>query len=156
MDKPRFVYVIYIDTTPEKLWAALTGGDFTAQYWAGRRIESDWRAGSPLRLVRQDGGVDFQGEVLRAEPPRILSYTFGVLNDEGRLREQPSRVTFEITQVMGKVKLTLIHDDFAPDSKMPDEISQGWPAILSSLKSLLEGGRALFPEWRTAEEMHRA
>jgi uncharacterized protein YndB with AHSA1/START domain len=106
-----------------------------------------------VRLVREDGGVDLQGEVLRVEPPRILSYMFGVEGADGRLRERPSRVTFEITPSMGSVKLTLIHDDFAPGSTMLDEISQGWPAILSGLKSLLERGRALFPDWQHAEEM---
>lgn len=153
MDKPRFVYVTYIDTTPEKLWEALTGGEFTFQYWAGRRIESDWRPGSPVRLVREDGGVDLQGEVLRAEPPRFLSYTFGAVGPDGRLQEPASRVTFEITRSMGHVKLTLTHDDFPADTKILDGISQGWPAILSGLKSLLERGRALFPDWRHAEEM---
>jgi hypothetical protein len=72
---------------------------------------------------------------------------------DGRLRERPSRVTFEITPSMGSVKLTLIHDDCAPDSTMLGEISHGWPAILSGLKSLLERGRALFSEWRHGEEM---
>lgn len=153
MDKPRFVYVTYIDTTPEKLWQALTGGDFTFQYWAGRRLESDWRPGSPVRLVREDGGMDVQGEVLRAEPPRLLSYTFGAPYVGGRPPEPPSRVTFEITPIMGKVKLSLLHEDLL-DRKMLEGVSQGWPAILAGLKSLLESGRVLFPQWRTPEQMH--
>jgi uncharacterized protein YndB with AHSA1/START domain len=158
MDRPKFVYEIYIATTPERLWEALTGGEFTYQYWGGRRIQSDWKPGSPVRHVKEDGSVDWQGEVLRADPPRLLSYTFEVRPDSakrevaGRLvddaTEPPSRVTFELSPFMDKVKLTLTHDDFTPGSKVLEGVSQGWPAILSSLKSLLERGEALFPEWR--------
>ena len=158
MDKPKFVYVTYIATTPEKLWTALTGGEFTRQYWGGRRIESDWKPGSPVKLPREDGTNDWRGEVLQADPPKLLSYTFEPLPNKNRRNlegrhvdvppERPSRVTFEIVPIMGQVKLTLIHDDFEPDSKILPEISQGWPAILSSLKSLLEGDKALFPDWR--------
>src|SRR5262249_32289900 len=130
-----------------KLWAALTGGDFTYHYWAGRRIESDWRPGSPVRNVREDGGVDWQGEGLRAEPPPLLSYTFR----GGPGGERPTRATFERTPVMGKVKLTLVHDEFEPGSPMVDAVGEGWPAILAGLKSLLERGTPLFPSWRRPE-----
>jgi uncharacterized protein YndB with AHSA1/START domain len=73
MSKPPFVYVTYINTTPEKLWEALTDGEFTRRYWGRRRIQSDWSVGSPVRHVREDGGIDWEGEVLQAQPPRLLS-----------------------------------------------------------------------------------
>lgn len=95
MDKPKFVYVTYISTTPEKLWEALTDGAFTRRYWGGRRIQADWNVGAPVRLVREDGGIDWQGEVLQSERPRLLSYTFHMQISNEHRGEQPSRVTFE-------------------------------------------------------------
>ena len=153
-----FTYVTYITTTPEKLWEALTGGDFTFQYWGGRRIQSDWKVGSSLLLVREDGVLDLKGEVLEADFPKRLSYTFDPQRDKNKRTldgqpiddsgELPSRVTFVIEPFMGKVKMTLVHDQFPPNSKVLPGVSGGWPAILSSLKSLLETGQAMFPEWR--------
>jgi uncharacterized protein YndB with AHSA1/START domain len=153
-----FTYVTYITTTPEKLWEALTGGDFTHQYWAGRRIESEWKVGSRLRLVREDGRLDLEGEVLEVDYPTRLSYTFQPVPAdnkrtlEGKLvddsGEPPSRVTFVIEPFKGKVKLTLVHDQFPPGSKVLAGVSGGWPAILSGLKSLLESGEVMFPDWR--------
>ncbi|HTN82148.1 MAG TPA: SRPBCC family protein [Sorangium sp.] len=143
MSKPEFVYVTYIASTLEKVWEALTTGEFTRQYWGGRTIQSDWRPGSSVRHVKEDGSFDWEGEILEADPPKLLSYTFG--NKHG---ERPSRVTFELTLLGPHVKLTLTHGDFAEDSKVLPAISNGWPAILSSMKSLLETGKALYPEWR--------
>jgi uncharacterized protein YndB with AHSA1/START domain len=76
MEKPTFVYEIYIDTTAEELWKALTSPDYTEKYWGGRRIRSDWKKGSPVEHIRPDGGSDWHGEVLIADPPKHLSYTF--------------------------------------------------------------------------------
>lgn len=157
MSKPDFAYVIYIDTTPDDLWKALTDGEFTRQYWGGRHIHSDWTTGATITHTKADGSVDWRGEVLEANPPHRLSYTFSPKNDdempgyEGEkvdltAPEKPSRVTFEIAEYMGQVRLTLIHDEFEQNSKVLPGISVGWPAILSSLKSLLEGGRPLFSE----------
>jgi len=115
----EIVYVTYIATTAEKLWEALTDGEFTRRYWGGRRIQSDWKVGSPVRHVREDGGIDWQGEVLQSERPRLLSYTFHMEISEEHRRDQPSeKPTFETTR-------------------------HGWPAIMSSLKSLLETGSPL-------------
>ena len=141
MDKPKFVYVTYIATTPEKLWAALTGPDFTQKYWAGGRIESDWNEGSPVKLAKPDGDIYWHGEVLKSDPPRLLSYTFHSHKFDGS--ERPTRVVFELEPDGAKVKLTLTHDDFMPDSKVLTGVSRGWPQVLCSLKSLLECGRPL-------------
>jgi uncharacterized protein YndB with AHSA1/START domain len=142
MDKPTFVYVTFINTTPEKLWAALTSGEFTKRYWYGRRVESDWRVGSPVTFWVDDG-LDVSGEVLESDPPRRLSFTWRSLCDDEMRRERPSRVTFEIESAGSVVKLTLTHDDFEPDSKVYPAICSGWPRIVSSLKTLLETGRPL-------------
>jgi len=129
--KPEFVYVTYIETTPEKLWQALTSSEFSKRYWSNTELQSDFKVGSPFALV------------LEADPPRRLSYTFRhVLNDDMR-NERPTKVVFNIEPHGKLVKLTLTHEGFAEGSTLLDGISKGWPAILSSLKSLLETGTAL-------------
>ena len=138
MDRPAFVYVAYIATTPEKLWTALTDDEFTRRYWGGRRIQSDWKVGSPVRHVREDSGIDWQGKVLQSERPRLLSYTFHMQISNQHRGERPSRVTFELQPMDSVVKLTLTHEDFDPDSATFETTCHGWPAIMSSLKSLLE------------------
>jgi uncharacterized protein YndB with AHSA1/START domain len=143
MDKSKFVYVTYIATTPEKLWAALTSAEFTQKYWGGRRIQSDWNLGSPVRHVREDGGIDWEGEVLQAERPRLLSYTFHMEISHKHRGERPSRVTFVLEPIGSVVKLTLTHEEFESESATFETTRHGWPAIMSSLKSLLETGRPL-------------
>jgi uncharacterized protein YndB with AHSA1/START domain len=141
MSKPEFVYVTYIETTPEKLWHALTDGDFTARYWFGARLQSDWKIGSSFAMVR-DGAATDAGEVLEYDPPRRLCYSFVNLSEAYR-GERPARATFVLEPYGKLVKLTLTHQGFDQGSKMLPAISTGWPAILSSLKSILETGRPL-------------
>lgn len=143
MDRPAFVYVTYIATTPEKLWTALTDGEFTRRYWGGRRIQSDWKVGSPVSHVREDGGIGWQGKVLQSERPRLLSYTFHMQISEEHRGERPSRVIFELHSMGSVVKLTLTHDELESDSATLATTRHGWPAIMSSLKSLLETGSPL-------------
>jgi len=142
MSKPEFVYLTYIETTPEKLWEALTSSEFSRHYWFGTELRTDWKVGSPFALVMNGITTDV-GEILEADPPRRLSYSFKhVLDDEMR-NERPSKVVFTIEQHGKLAKLTLTHAGFAQGSKLLDGISKGWPAIISSLKSLLETGAAL-------------
>ena len=142
MPKPEFIYISYIETTPEKLWEALTSSEFTRLYWWNTSVVSDWTVGSPFSLVLNGKTTDV-GEILEAERPRRLSYTFRHILNEAARQELPSRVTFVLEQYGKLVKLTLTHEDFAEDSVIIDGISKGWPAIMSSLKSLLESGSAL-------------
>jgi uncharacterized protein YndB with AHSA1/START domain len=142
MSKPEFVYVTYIETTPDKLWHALTDGDFTARYWFGVRLRSDWKVGSSFEMVHGDGTVSDAGKIVEVDPTRRLAYTFVNLSDTYR-NDISALATFELEPHGKLVKLTLTHEGFAPDGKMLPAISQGWPAILSSLKSLLETGRPL-------------
>jgi uncharacterized protein YndB with AHSA1/START domain len=141
--KASFVYVTYIATEPEKLWKALLDGEFTRQYWAHENV-SDWRAGSAWEHRRTDPArtVDILGEVLEAQPPRRLVISWGAPADRGR-RDRHSRVTFEIEPVADMVRLTVTHDELEAGSEMHGKIAEGWPRVLSSLKSLLETGRPL-------------
>jgi uncharacterized protein YndB with AHSA1/START domain len=140
--KPEFVYVTYIETTPEKLWEALTDSAFTRQYWFDTEVRSDWKVGSPFALV-MSGTVTDTGEILEADRPRRLSYTFKHERDDDMRNEPATKVVFTL-QPFGKlVKLTVTHEGFGVGSKLLDGISKGWPAILSGLKSLLETGKVL-------------
>jgi uncharacterized protein YndB with AHSA1/START domain len=142
MRKPEFMYVTYIETTPEKLWQALTSGDFTERYWFGMRLRSEWKPGSKFEMVRSDGTVGDAGEVIECDPPRLLAYTFVNLSEEYR-GERAARATFVLEPYGSLVKLTLTHEGFDEGGKMLQGISKGWPAILSGLKSMLETGRPL-------------
>jgi uncharacterized protein YndB with AHSA1/START domain len=142
MSKPEFIYVTYIETRPEKLWEALTSGEFSKRYWFGTELQSDWKVGSPVALV-MNGTVTDMGEILEAERPRRLSYTFKHQLDKAMRNEPPSKVVFNIEPHGQFVKLTLTHEGFIEGSRILDGITRGWPAILSSLKSLLESGKAI-------------
>jgi uncharacterized protein YndB with AHSA1/START domain len=143
MAESRFVYVTYIRTTPEKLWQALIDPEFTRRYWVGTWQESEWQAGSSWRIVVPDGRLADSGEVLEIEPHRRLVISWrNELFPEAHA-EGPSRLTYEIEPVGTSVKLTIIHEIDKPDSKLIGKVSQGWPHILASLKSLLETGEAL-------------
>jgi uncharacterized protein YndB with AHSA1/START domain len=144
--KPKFVYVVYIASTPEKVFAALTDADMSAQYWSGNRLISDWKVGSPLALKPSRERTNVIGKVLAVDPPRRLAYTFHSQHD-GLEREGPSRVTFEIEPHKGQIKLTVTHDDFPIGSEVFGHISRGWPHVLSSLKSYLETGNGMVAPW---------
>lgn len=143
MSTSKFVYVTYIRTTPEKLWAALTEPEFTRQYWAGTHPVSDWKVGSDWKIMIPDGRIGDAGKVIEFDPPRriVLSWRNEFLPE--LKNEAPARVTYELEQQDDMVKFTLIQESEAPDSKLIDTMSNGWPVLLSSLKSLLETGESL-------------
>lgn len=148
MAETTFVYVTYIATTPEKLWEALTSSDFTEKYFFGSKIESDWKEGSRITYSR-DGKVSDYGTIQKCEPYRVLSYTWTYVGDKAT-RDQPSLVTFELKPLEGTVKLTLRHENLAPEDIVDRDdtfegLNNGWPAILSNLKTLLETGNTLPP-----------
>ncbi|MGA2765406.1 MAG: SRPBCC family protein [Spirochaetia bacterium] len=143
MDKPEFVYVTYIASTAEKVWNALIDPTITVKYWQKENV-SDWKAGS--RWEHQDpanGGKPFLvGKIVESVPPRRLVLTWAFPEDEASEKKH-SRVTFEIEQLGDVVRLTVTHDRLEPDSRMLRGITDGWPRVLSSLKSMLETGRPL-------------
>jgi uncharacterized protein YndB with AHSA1/START domain len=141
-DKPKFVYVIYNASTPDKVWQALTDPDITEKYWFGYRVNTSGNAGASF-IARSPGGEDFdKGVILESDPPRRLACTWRPQHDHDK-HERPSRVTFDLAPLKGQVRLTIVHDDFDEGSKAFEGISRGWPAVLSSLKSFLETGQAL-------------
>jgi len=142
MSKPEFVYVTYIETTPEKLWEALTDGDFTERYWFGARLKSDWKVGSSFEMLRSDGTISDAGKIVEVDRPRRLAYTFVNVSDKYK-NDLPALATFVIEPYGKLVKLTLTHQGFAEGSKFLEGVSKGWPAILSGLKSILETGHPL-------------
>jgi len=144
--KSTFVYVTYIAAPAETVWKALLDGEFTRQYWGHENV-SDWTAGAGWEHRRIDAArtVSILGEVIEARAPRRLVITWANPADRART-DRHSRVTFEIEPLSGMVRLTVTHDELEPGSDMERAITQGWPRVLSSLKSLLETGRAL-PTW---------
>jgi uncharacterized protein YndB with AHSA1/START domain len=143
MDKPRFVYVTYISTTPERLWNALIDPELTRRYWEHDNV-SDWKPGSPWQHQRTDAArtVDLVGKVVESAPPRRLVLTWASPADAANAAKH-SRVTFEIEPIDEMVRLTVTHDELEAGSEMLRGITQGWPRVLSSLKTLLETGRPL-------------
>ena len=141
MSTPEFVYTTYIETTPEKLWHALTDGDFTERYWFGHRITSDWKVGSAYGFTNQ-GKPMVEGKVLVSDPPRRLAYTWYNRKEEAK-GEGTSRVTFDLEPRGNVVKLTVTHDELGEDGKTLRDISGGWPLVIASLKSMLETGKPL-------------
>ena len=132
-DTPTFVYVTYIQSTPERVWEALTDADLTARYWGHSNV-SDWQVGSPWEHRRTDGSgiADVVGTVLETTPPTRLVMTFG----------GASRVAFEIEPYGEIVRLTVTHENLGSQADY-DAVSLGWPAVLANLKSLLETGHVL-------------
>ena len=112
MSKPEFVYTTYIETTPEKLWQALTDGNFTERYWFGARLRSDWKVGSSFEMVRSNGIVSDAGKVVEYDPPKRLAYTFINLSDAYK-NEFPALATFVLEPYGKLVKLTLTHEGFS-------------------------------------------
>jgi uncharacterized protein YndB with AHSA1/START domain len=142
MTKPEFVYTTFINTTQEKLWHALTDKEFTERYWFGCSLTSDWKVGSPMHMERA-GKVLNECIILESDPPHRLSYSWLTIIDEVMKKERPSRVTFVLEPSQRAVKLTVTHEGFAEGSKTLPSISDGWPLVLSSLKSVLETGQPL-------------
>jgi uncharacterized protein YndB with AHSA1/START domain/DNA-binding transcriptional ArsR family regulator len=163
MTSNDFVYTTYIRTTPERLWQALTEPAFTLRYW-GVEFESDWKVGSTMAW--KQGGItieDPEQVVLESDPHRRLAYSwhtftpefakaFGLSDEElARAAAEPrSKVTFDIEQAGEMVKLTIVHSGFKPGSGVRESVSQGWPELLSNLKTLLETGETPPPVTETA------
>jgi uncharacterized protein YndB with AHSA1/START domain len=147
MDKSHFVYVTYISTSPEKLWNALIDPKTTVKYWQHVNM-SDWKSGSRWEHRRSDkkGTLDLVGKVIEFSQPRRLILTWAFPADEAR-EGKHTRVTIEIEPFMEVVRLTVTHDQLEPGSEMHQGITEGWPKVLSSLKSLLEVGRPLPKLW---------
>jgi uncharacterized protein YndB with AHSA1/START domain len=160
-----FSYSIYVEAAPDEVWRGLTDRAFTRRFWrhptmGGNTFPSDWTTGSTWDLVHEDVGLvvnDPEQVILEADPPHRLSYTWHSFTPEwaalaglaeetaAAWRAEPrSKVAYDLEERgMGVVKLTVTHDGFGPESQVLLAISQGWPAVFSSLKTLLETGSPL-------------
>jgi uncharacterized protein YndB with AHSA1/START domain/DNA-binding transcriptional ArsR family regulator len=140
-DLPHYVYVTYIEASPQRVWEALTDEDLTAQFWGHANL-SDWRPGSTWEHRRVDGSgiADVIGKVLESRPPHRLALTFD--SPGAPATNGPSKVTFDIEPFHEIIRLTVTHENL-PDEEALKAISSGWPAVCANLKSLLETGRVL-------------
>jgi uncharacterized protein YndB with AHSA1/START domain len=143
MQKSKFVYVTIIRTTPEKLWRALTTPKFQRLFFFGTTQESEWKKGASWRILKPDGSVCDSGEVLEIDPPRRLVLKWRNEFVPAMRKEGYSRMTLEIEKQGASAKLTIVHEMNKPKSKFIAGVSEGWPPILSSLKTLLETGESL-------------
>jgi len=136
------VFEIYIKTTPERLWEAITRPELRRQYNFGVGVESDWTPGSRYagRTPKAPQPI-FEGENVEVDPPRRLVQTFVALWSDAVRAEGPSRVTWEIERVEDSCKLTVTHDQLREGAN--PELYGGHPMILSGLKTLLETGERL-------------
>jgi uncharacterized protein YndB with AHSA1/START domain/DNA-binding transcriptional ArsR family regulator len=143
-DSPRHVYVVYIRTTPEKLWDALVKPEMTRRFYFGTDVRSALTPGAPIEYVLRDPSgqerVPVVGEVIEATPGRRLVHTFSF----PATGDAPTKVTYDIEPAgAGTVKLTLTHEGFVGETKTWREVGGGWPQVVSALKTLLETGETL-------------
>ena len=152
--KPLTVYTIYIASTPEKVWEALTSAEFSRKYFSGFAVEMEPKLGGTFIVRAPDGSSHICGEVFEYDPPNKLTVTWNVNWPDLVEKLGTTLVTYEIEQAGSVVKLTLIQSHDRPIS---DDILSGgragWPAILSSLKSLLETGDALVIKMEPPQRM---
>lgn len=145
MSKPVHVYKAYINAPIGDVWNAITDGDKTVQYYYGTRVQSDWEVGSPIVYTNADGGVVADGEIVSVDAPKRLELTFVARWDAQLEAEGPAREAWLLNDVNGMTELTIELYDVAVDSKTYREFIEGFPYIVSGLKSLVETGRALPP-----------
>ena len=153
--KPAIVYAIYIASTPEKVWEALTTAEFSRKYFSGFPVEFDLRAGGAFVMRNPDGSVHISGEVIECDPPNKLTFTFNLNWPALTEKLGQTLVTYEIEPAGdGTIRLTLTQSHERPiDDDILSGGRTGWPAILSSLKSLLETGKALTIPMQPSQRM---
>jgi uncharacterized protein YndB with AHSA1/START domain/DNA-binding transcriptional ArsR family regulator len=139
-EKHSHVYTIFIRTTPEVLWQALTDGSISHQYYYDTYVSSTWQVGAPYRYADANGFTMLEGEVLEVDPPRKLVTTFRPQWDEASKKDR-SIITYEIEPKGDVCKLTVIHDN--PDGPIHEGFKESWAQIFSGLKTFLETGTAL-------------
>jgi DNA-binding transcriptional ArsR family regulator/uncharacterized protein YndB with AHSA1/START domain len=144
----RHVYEIFIRTTPERLWRAITDPADTRQYYFGTDVQSDWKTGSKL-VYLDHGEVSLDCKILEIDPAHKLVHSFVALYSPEMANEKPSRVTWEIEKMGDACRLTLVHDEFDGQTATYYSVEHGWSQILSGLKTLIETGKPLVVEEST-------
>jgi uncharacterized protein YndB with AHSA1/START domain len=151
---PTTVYTIYIASTPERVWEALTTAEVSRQYFFGNAVEVDLKVGGAFIVRAPDGSLHIGGKVFECDPPRKLTVTFNVNWPALIEKLGPTLVTYEIEQAGSTVRLTMTESHDRPiDDDILSGGRQGWPAILSSLKSLLETGVPLTIQMQPPQRM---
>jgi len=146
MKTQTFVYVSYIKSDADAIWSALTSSEFSKQYWFGSTIRTDWKVGSEIQLINEDNVTVVVGKVLAFNKPKMLAYSWTDQKSEKGKSEAPSKVTFQIDHYEPNaevMKLTVTHEGFAENSDVFPRISNGWPMVLSNLKTMLETAKAM-------------
>jgi uncharacterized protein YndB with AHSA1/START domain len=132
-----------IAAPPERVWQGLTTAEFTQQYWHGTRVRSDFTPGATIEFLNADDSVGVAGEILTADHPSELSYTWRFLRDPDAAGDPASRVTFRLEPIRAGTRLTVIHDRLEAASTTATMVTFGWPHVISGLKTLLETGEAV-------------
>jgi len=132
-----------IASPPEAVWEGLTSPEFTKQYWHRTNVSSDFKIGSRIEFITEDGHIGCEGEILSIDYPAELSFTWQFPRNPETSMEPPSRVTFHLEPIATGTRLTVIHDQFIDSSKMYELIEPGWPLVICGLKTLLESGTAV-------------
>jgi uncharacterized protein YndB with AHSA1/START domain len=143
MSKPEFVYMTVIAAPPERVWQGLTTAEFTRQYWHGTRVRSDFAPGAAIEFLNADDSVGVAGEILTADRPIELSYTWRFLRNPDAAGDPASRVTFRLEPIRAGTRLTVIHDRLEENSTTATMVAIGWPHVIAGLKTLLETGEAV-------------
>jgi uncharacterized protein YndB with AHSA1/START domain len=141
---PKIICTVYIVSTPEKVWEALTKEEYTKQYFFGRRVESNWKDGTPITYYMPDGEVDMRGRIVKYDELRLLSFAWRVewLDEYSKLAE--ALLTFRIEQLGEVVRLTLTEShQWDVKDELLEGGRKGWPVVLNGLKTLLETGKAM-------------
>jgi len=143
-DAPDFIYTIYIAAQIETVWDGLINKEVTQKYW-GRHNKSDWKTGSKWEHIRTDGSdiVDIHGQVLEVDPPNKLTVTWNGPKGSKTEEPTPSIVTYDLVALGPDTKITVTHSLLNKDSIMHKGVTQGWQAVLSNLKTVLETGKPL-------------
>jgi uncharacterized protein YndB with AHSA1/START domain len=137
-----YSYVTYIRSTPARIWSAITTPEFMRQYWFGQQFETDWKQGSPIKLMNKDGSAAVSGKIMECAPQKRLVMTW----HDTRKDEPPTRCVIDLEETKGAVKVSIHHSSEADNSQVIVSVSGGWPLVLSNLKSLLETGKLTFSE----------
>lgn len=143
MDKPAHIYKAYIRASVDDVWNAIVDGDQTVQYFYGTRVESDWKVGSPMNYRDAGGGLVSEGTIIAIDPPNRIEFTFKALWDPALADDEPAREVWSIRDVNGMAELTIELYDVVVGGPTYEDFVNGFPYIVSGLKSLLETGTPL-------------
>ena len=144
MSKPDFIYMTVIAAMPDEVWKGLTTPEFTRQYWHNTRVRSDYRVGSAIEFLNEDDSIGVAGEILVANRPLELAYTWQFTGENSPAKDDPpSRVSFQLEPIAAGTRLMVTHDQLEEAAETATMVAFGWPHVLAGLKTMLETGSAI-------------